>query len=275
MTTPYPSDMQRYVDICTRQELYDLLRFHLAQRFIQIPGGVTIPAALSRLKVDAIRELIVKLRIPCTRDTVRLSWLIKDTRSDPGLVGNRDQFYEAFARYRREAEKLQLPPTPPKPPTELELANEELAKAKKKWEDRKQVVRRSDAEISSYCKKIAERRAMIEQMRRKIREYEDVVAGSEDYLKKMQNELKVAKGMSHAAWWEWTNAAEKVDKLDTVVETCSVCMDDKKSSQLVKTDCKHPLCTECFTSMREHAAPGTMAAPRSVPCPLCRAPISA
>jgi hypothetical protein len=268
MTTPYPSDMQRYVDICTRQELYDLLRFHLAQRFIQIPGGVTIPAALSRLKVDAIRELIVKLRIPCTRDTVRLSWLIKDTRSDPGLVGNRDQFYEAFARYRREAEKLQLPPTPPKPPTELELANKELAKSKKKWEDKKEVVRDTELTVKSYENRIVE-------LRVKIRDYEERLAYQLEELKKMQHELKVAKGMSHAAWWEWTNAAEKVDKLDTVVETCSVCMDDKKSSQLVKPDCKHPLCTDCFTRMREHAAPGTMAAPRSVPCPLCRAPISA
>ena len=264
--------MQRNVNIFNRKELYVLLRFHLGLAFTRIPEGVTVPAALSKLKVDAIRELIVALRIPCTRDTVKVSYIIKDTYY-PATEPPHSFNYQAFARYRREAEKLQLPPTPPKPPTELELANEELAKSKKKYEDKQKEVSRSDAEISSYCKKIAERRAMIEQMRRKIREYEDVVAGSEDYLKKMQNEYTVAKGMADHAWWEWTNAAEKVDKLDTAVETCSVCMDEKKSSQLFKTDCKHPLCTDCFTRMREYAAPSTMAAPSSVPCPMCRAPI--
>jgi len=256
MTTPYPSDMQHNVNIFNRRELYGLLRLHLAQRWTRIPEGVTLPSALSKLKVDAIRELIVALRIPCTRDTVRISWMVELPGSAPYL-----------ARYRREAEKLQLPPTPPQPPTELELANEELAKSKKKYEDKRENVRGKELGVRNYENRIAE-------LRYKIREYEGILADSLDHLKKMKDERTVAKGMADHAWWEWTNAAEKVDKLDKTVETCSVCMDEKKSSQLVKTDCKHPLCTDCFTRMRELAAPGTMAAPRSVPCPICRAPIS-
>jgi len=267
MTTPYPSDMQRNANIFTRNELYGLLRFHLAQTFARIPEGVTLPSALSKLKVDAIRELIVTLRIPCTRDTVRVSYLIKDTYYPALARLDGDQYYEAFTRYRSEAEKLQLPSTPPKPPTELELANEELAKCKKKYEDKLENVRGKERGARGY-------EVRIEQMRIQIRGYEERLAYSLDQLKKMKDERTVAKGMADHAWWEWTNAAEKVDKLDKTVETCSVCMDEKKSSQLFKTDCKHPLCTDCFTRMREYAAPSTMAAPSSVPCPMCRAPIS-
>ena len=265
--------MQFRVDQFNRKELYTLLRFHIdcpAYHYCRIPEGVTVPAALSKLKVGAIRELIVRLRIPCTLDTM----VFARTRAKDMERCVFRSYPRELENYQREAERLRIPPTPPQPPTELELANEELAKSKKKWEEKQKAVRTMTNECGSYCKKIGERRAMIEQMRRKIREYEDVVAGSQDHLKKMFDEHDVLKGMADHAWWEWTNAAEKVDKLDKTVETCSVCMDEKKSSQLFKTDCKHPLCTDCFTRMREYAAPGTMAAPRSVPCPICRAPIS-
>tara|TARA_R100000734_G_C3296561_1_gene87672 strand:+ start:184 stop:1008 length:825 start_codon:yes stop_codon:yes gene_type:complete len=242
-TTPYPADMTEYVNKMLVKDLRhfvkvlrDNLKYEGSEANTKTGWWV---ANLYKIRKAELQKIIIDNKFPCNAEIMK-----KCNRSK-----YRPYFWEWYEPEWLNKFRQFLPTISP-----VQLAHKELRKCSRKWYETARRVAYNKGAAMRLQREILEMEQEIEKRKNRIREHE---IKSTDLIEKYEK-----------YWAKRKKAAKKLDELDTRLEMCSVCMEEKVTSERVNTKCSHHLCLDCYTQM-------TMIMTKScVPCPICREEIS-
>jgi len=219
--------------------------------------------ALSKLKVQEIRDIIIKLRIPLVncemftgaevndyvwRCEYERLWVILQAGGHGG-EGD-DEMHNLVGHHFQEGWNNPAPSPQPPAPSQHEIDRDAERKAHKdaQWKvlELRSRSSRFRPRVESQARTLEQDRQVFEQ---KQRQHDEALAK----LRRFDAELAEAERQ--------LASLEASDSADAV--TCCVCMEKKKSRHIVKLTCQHPegLCYRCRSQLARQE------------CPQCRADI--
>lgn len=234
-TTPYPADMIEFVNKMYVKDLRDFLGavYFVLRNHEANTGTGWWGRPLKNMRKADLRKVIIDNKFPCNIEII-------DKLREPNAKSRLDWYEWYQVEYLNE---FYPPPPPPPPLTELELARREL-------------------QDSHEC--YTHLRASLDRTVEARRDLERRLSALQELIQEKREEAQAISLKVGMFWIDRGYLAKKVDELDPTLEACSICMEDKKTSERLNIKRKHSLCDSCFEQMREHASGNPLR------CPICR-----